>query len=356
MRVLLVEPGASWAIADVSAGLRYGLEQLGVQIVSFRLDTRIARAHSWLYSNWRKAKKTNPAIAKPTLADVLYQAGDGLLSMALRHEVDYVLVVSAMYLHPDLVILMKRAGLRVAVLFTESPYDTDKELNVARHIDVCWTNERSALERFQTVCPSSRYLPHAWHPLRHVEGAQPGDEAVAAHDVVFVGTGFAERVKMLSAIDWTGIDFGLYGTWDDLGSRHPLRQHLRGKQVDNAQAAALYRRAKIGLNLYRTSMGFGLMAPQIDHAESLNPRAYELAKCGAFHLSNHRAEVSEVFGELVPTFETPDQASQLIRQWLADDAGRARVSRALPARVAESSWLHRAAAMNVDLEALREAA
>lgn len=357
VKILLIEPGASWSTADVSNGVRYGLErQAGIELIRYRLDARIARAHSWLHSAWRHAKKSQPSLPKPTSADVFYQAGEGALAMALRHQVDCVLVVSAMFLHPDTIILMKRAGLRVCVLFTESPYDTEKELKVAALVDGCWTNERSVLEQFRAVNPRSAYLPHAWHPDKHVAGPQPHDVNVPAHDVVFVGSAFDERIQWLSSIDWTGIDLGLYGTWDALGSRHPLRKFVKGKQVDNEITAALYRRAKIGLNLYRTSIGWGKGAPQITHAESLNPRAYELARCGAFHLSTFRAEVAEVFGDLVPTFETADQASALIRHWLADDVGRARVSRALPARVAESSWLHRAAAMNGDLQTLRAAA
>lgn len=352
LRVLLIEPGASWSTADVSAALRYGLEQHGVDLVRYRLDQRIDRSNRWLYSNWRRTKKKNPGIEKPTTGDVFYQAGIGALEMALRHQVDVVLVVSAMFLHPDVIILMKRAGLRVVILFTESPYDMAKELAVAKMVDGCWTNERSAVEAFQAVNPHAGYLPHGWHPLRHQAGAQPGDDLFPAHDVVFVGSGFHERVEWLTAIDWTGIDFGLYGSWDSVGSRHPLKQYIRGGVLDNAQTAALYRRAKVGLNLYRTSMGWGKFAPAIAHAESLNPRAYELAQCGAFHVSTYRAEVSEVFGDLVPTFETPAEASDLIRRWLADSAGRARVQAQLPARVAESSWVERAASVIGDLQTL----
>src|SRR5689334_12408056 len=101
MRCLLVEPGASWSTADVSAGLRHGLEHHGVDLVRYRLDTRILRSKRWLRYNWRRAKKTNPAIVKPTDADVFYQAAVGALEMALRHEVDVVLIVSAMFFHPD---------------------------------------------------------------------------------------------------------------------------------------------------------------------------------------------------------------------------------------------------------------
>jgi len=352
VKVLLIEPGASWSTADVSAGLRYGLEQHGVEIVSYNLDVRIDRSSRWLYYNWRRARKTNPGIEKPNTADVFYQAGVGAIERALRHQVDCVLVVSAMFLHPDVILLMKRAGLRVAILFTESPYDHAQELAVAKMIDGCWTNERTVVEDFRAVNPHAGYLPHAWHPLRHQTGAQAGDEAFPAHDVVFVGSGFVERVKWLTAADWTGIDFGLYGSWESVGKRHPLRQFIRGGITTNAGTAILYRRAKIGLNLYRTSMGWGKATSHIAHAESLNPRAYELARCGAFHLSTFRAEVPEVFGDLVPTFSTPLEASALIRAWLADPDGRARVAAQLPACVAESSWVQRSAQVIGDLETL----
>lgn len=332
--------------------MRYGLESHGVQVVRYRLDERIDRSHRWLHAAWRRAKKANPAIERPTSADVFYQAGIDALGMALRHQVDAVLVVSAMYLHPDVIILMKRAGLRVVVLFTESPYDQDKELAIARLIDGGWTNERSAVAAFQAINPQTGYLPHAWHPERHRAGAQPEDDSALAHDVVFVGSAFRERVAWLSAIDWTGIDLGLYGSWDALGSRHPLRRFVRSGAIANTQTAALYRRAKIGLNLYRTSVGFGRNAPQITHAESLNPRAYELAACGVFSISTPRAEVTDVFGDLVPMFTASVDAGALIRSWLADDVGRARVQQLLPACVAESSWIERSTHVIGDLQTL----
>lgn len=352
MKLLLIEPGASWSTADVSAGLRNGLEHHRVQLVRYRLDERIDRSNRWLYAQWRRTKKSNPAIEKPNTADVFYQAGIGALEMALRHEVDAVFVVSAMFLHPDVIVLMKRAGLRVVVLFTESPYDMEKELAVARLIDGCWTNERSAVGAFQEANTNSGYLPHGWHPERHKPGVQLGDDAVLHHDVVFVGSAFQDRIRWLSEIDWSGINLGLYGSWDSLSPRHVLRQFVRGAQITNVATAALYRRAKIGLNLYRTSMGWGKHAPQIAHAESLNPRAYELAACGAFHLSTYRAEVAEVFGDLVPTFTTPFEASALIRRWLADEDERVHVSHLLPACVAESSWVERSARVIGDLQTL----
>jgi hypothetical protein len=351
MKVLLIEPGASWSTADVFSGLRYGLEQAGVEVIRYNLSGRIDMSHRTLYTAWRHRKKADPSIAKPTEADVFFQAGRDALCSALWHKVDVVLAVSAMFLLPAVMEMMTRAGLRVAVLFTESPYEA-REPDVAKMIDGCWTNERSSLSTFRAVNPCSGYMPHGWHPDRHKPGPQPGDALVAAHDVVFVGSAFQERIAWLSAIDWSGIDLGLYGMWNALGKKHPLRQFVRGDITTNEHTAALYRRAKVGLNLYRTSMGWGAGARQIDHAESLNPRAYELAACGAFHLSTYRSEIADVFGDLVPTFHTPDEASALIRTWLADPDGRARVAAQLPACVAGMSWASRGTQVVRDLRTL----
>jgi spore maturation protein CgeB len=351
LKVLLVHPGASSSTADIEAGLRYGLARHGLEVIRYRLDVRIDRAVSWLYASWRRAVKENPTLPRPTSSDMVYQAGIGALEMALRHQVDAVLVVSAMFVHPDVIVLMKRAGLRVTVLFTESPYDLDNELKIAAMVDGCWTNERTSVERFRAVNTNARYLPHAWHPQRHyVEATSSAD--VPSHDVVFVGSGFPERIAWLNAIDWSGIDLGLYGTWTGLGLKKALKPFVRAAQVDNSFAAALYRRAKIGLNLYRTSIGWGQNVQSIVAGESLSPRAYELAACGRFSVSDYRAEVAEVFGELVPTFRTPVEAAALVRAWLPDDAGRARVAAQLPGRVAQSSWVERAACVVGDLEAL----
>jgi spore maturation protein CgeB len=353
LRVLLVHPGASWSTADVYDGLLYGLRSHGVHVDPYRLDTRIEASSRFVRSLWRAKRHETPDLPKPNTADVVYHAGVGVLEMALRQQVDVVLIVSGMLLHPDVIVLLKRAGLRVTVLFTESPYDHDQELRYAGMVDGCWTNERTVVDDFKRVNPNTGYLPHAWHPKKHyVAARQLGD--LPTHDVVFVGSGFTERITWFNAIDWTGIDLGLYGTWDDLGLKPEVMACVRAKQITNEMTSALYRRARIGLNLYRRSKGWGAGVPMITHAESLSPRAYELAACGAFHLSEDRVEVHERFGDRVPTFSTPAEAEALIRRWLADPDGRARVAAGLPACVAGHSWVERAATVIGDLAQLVE--
>jgi spore maturation protein CgeB len=369
LRLLAIHPGASWATSDVHDGLIYGLRHHGVEVIEYRLDTRIAQSHNRTHAMYRKAKKVHADIVRPTTADVFYKAGEEAIAMALRHQVDAVVVVSAMFFHPDLLIMLRRAGTKVIVLCTESPYDAREEMRVAGLIarpdtyagrvvnppSGVWTNERSSVAAFASVNPRSGYIAHAWHPERHMPEPQEHDADVEAHDVVFVGTGFTERIEWFKAIDWTGINLGLYGSWERLGSKSPLRQCVRGGQVNNVATAALYRRAKVNLNFYRKSMGSANNAPRITYAESLNPRAYELAACGAFHLSDYRAEVAEKFGALVPTFSTPKEAEGLIRRWLADETGRRTVAAQLPACVAEDSWVHRARQIIGDVQSLLQA-
>jgi spore maturation protein CgeB len=338
VKVLVVAPGARWSTSDVDAGLRYGLHAHGAEVIHYRLDSRLEAAKSWLYASWRRRKADG--IDKPTTGQALLQAGLGVLEQALRHAVDAVIVVSAIHLHPDVIVLLKRAGLRVFAVFTESPYDHEHERRIAALVDGCWTHERAMLPSFQAVNPHCWYLPHGWHPERHfVSARQVGN--LPAHDVVFVGSGFPERVTFFNAIDWTGIDLGLYGVWEGLGLKPEVAACVRSGPVDNPTAASLYRRAKVGLNLYRRTSGYA--------ADSLNPRAYELAACGVFSLSQHRRESAEKFGALVPTFTSAEEASALLRYWLRADEERAGLAAALPAAVAGDSWATRGAQVLRDM-------
>jgi spore maturation protein CgeB len=339
---MLVGAGASFSTKDVEDGYRNALKAQGHEVIYYALDGRLSIAASWLCYSWRKHKKAGGTLEKPTSADVLYQASVGVVERALRFMPEWVIVVSGMYFHPDCMIYLRRAGFRVATILTESPYDEDPEGRFIRYSNVAFSNERASVPVLRLQNPHTYYLRHAYDAAKHTPDPIADESEVAAHDVVFVGTAFQERIDTLAAVNWDGIDLGLYGNWQLLGSRSRLRKYVRGGVVDNRTTAALYRKAKIGLNLYRTSKGFGKQAPRIGYAESLNPRALELAACGAFTISDYRAEVSEMFGDAVPTFTSAIGLEQLVREYLQDDDKRNALAACLPELVAGQTYDARA--------------
>lgn len=351
MKVMLVHPGASIATHDVYVGYRDALRALGVEVVEYLLDDRLNIAQRHLKTMFAYADRHLPRAErrKPTSAQVMWQACCDLIPRALWHKVDFVLHVSAQYLHPDFLVLMRRARIPNVAILTEAPYADDYHETLLPYIDAAFVNERTSVERLRRVNSDVYYLPCGYSPANHHPAAP--DEAVPAHEVLLVGTGFQERIDLLAAVDWSGIDLALYGTWHLLGSRHPLRRFVRGGVTSNERAVALYRRAKINLNLYRTSMGFGRDTPRIGHAESLNPRAVELAACGAFTLSDHRAEVAEVFDGFVPTFADAADLQRQLRYWLDRDEPRRRVAAILPQCVRQLTFAAHAQTLVTTLRA-----
>lgn len=346
VRILLVHPGASWSTFDVWQGLDGALKRAGCDVIEYALDGRIERSMQYLHLAWTNHPNKD-LVPRPTHEDVLYMASEGIVTRALRFEVDWVLVIACGWLHPHIFYMTRRAHIPVAVLFTESPNEDDYQLDVAKLVDVCWTNERSSVPAFGQVC-AAHYWRHAIDPAKHHVGNGNGaapDGGVLAHDVVFVGTGWDERVRLLSAIDWDGlgIDLGLYGSWELLENEvSPLHKWIRRGITPNDVTAELYRRAKISLNLHRTSRTYGKGADSIEYAESMNPRCYELAATGCFFVSDKRAELCEVFGDAVPTFDGPADLQAQILYWLAhDDERRARAA-LLPEFVAGQTFDARA--------------
>lgn len=295
LRLLLVHPGADSSTHDVFVGYRDALAALGHEVHAYPLDRNIIRADYTLKQWCQRLREQGRDQPDPTTAEVFFEANLDIISRAACLGVDAILIISAMYTPLAVMRALRRLRCPVGLILTESPYDDDEQIKWAPLADVVWTNERTSVEVLRRANERTYYLPAAYDPARHTSEPQPGDDDQPAHDVVFVGTGFPERIALLEAVDWTGIDLGLYGNWEALADGSPLRPYVRGGVIDNAQTAALYRRAKIGLNLYRTSKGFEGKG-HIDRAESLNPRAYELAACGCFQIGSFRLEMSRHFG------------------------------------------------------------
>jgi len=333
LSILLVHPGATWATQDVWWGIKEALERAGVKVVHIALDGRLEFAGRFLDFLYRRHQGR---LSAPCVDDVVYMASAGIVERALRFMPDWVLIIAGGNMHPDGIALLRRARMKVAIILTESPYTFIQEKILAERCNVVFTNERTAVETFRPYCERTYYWQHAIDGDRHLGPSDITD--IPSYDVVFVGTGFIERINLLRAIDWAGIDLGLYGNWVLLGSRNWLRRYVKGTMIANERAVALYHKAKIGLNLHRTSADYKRDTEHFSDAESMNPRCYELAAAGCFFITDWRAEIEDVFGDVVPTFRTPEEAEDLIHYYLAHDEEREAIAEQLPRLVEHETF------------------
>ncbi|MDD5366932.1 MAG: glycosyltransferase [Gallionellaceae bacterium] len=307
MKVLFVYPVAMMSVSDVAAGYHQALLRAGHDVKVYHLGKR------WAYHDLA----INPDLPEPErLRALSKQASETMVIEAWYHDADLVLIVSGLSVHPLALQLLRKGGIPTCVIHTESPYQDEQQAEWSAHYPgmLCCTHERTSAEKYGWL-----YLPHAYDPMIHWPHRHEDD---VASDVLLLGTGWPERVKLLEAVDWTGIDLRLIGLWQ-LDPASPLQRAYRPGIVANIDAPRLYASAKVCLNLHRHS----------DEAVSANPRAYELAACGACQLSDARADVRTLFDGSVPTFTTPAELSDRVRQLLASPSDRRTCAAEARARV-----------------------
>jgi glycosyltransferase involved in cell wall biosynthesis len=364
-RVLVVGSGHAWSTLDCQRGLLDGFGVAGFEAYPYDLHTRLQAAQGWVeYANRVVVPATGqeapPPDWEPTAEDVIYQAGLGIVTEALRLNVDAVVVVCGLLLEPRILVLLSRAGFPVFLFGTESPYDDDVFLSRASLVTALSVNEPASVAAVEGMLAAEgvdvpvSYLPLGFAPSLHRPGFGERAEDFPQHDVVFVGNLYPSRQAFFEAVDWDalGIDLGIYGVMATVAEDAPVRRWVRHDGVvPNPVAAALYTRSAVVLNLFRTEQ-FGLDWEVRGHvrAEAVSPRMIEAAALGAFMVSEEREQVVQVFGELVPTFRSAEEMGEVIAHWLARPAERAAMARRLSGVVAEYSYAVRARQIVSQLE------
>jgi len=352
MRVLIVRPGPSFSVQDVSRGWVRGLTELGCTVGDFNFDDRLDFYCSAQIDNGEGDLRF--AFSRPAAYAL---AGKGVLAACYEFWPDVVVIVSGFFVAVELVDLIRSRGHFVVGVFTESPYEDDRQLEYAQHVDLALLNDPTNLEAFRAVQPETYYVPHAYDPERHHPGkAVP--EMVC--DFAFVGTGFPSRREFFEAVDLDGLDVILGGSWSALDESSPLAPlvaHRRDWCMDNAETADLYRSTRTSLNLYRREYGHDgyrdLKLPMrfddrlgLARSEgwSIGPREVELAACQCFFLRDPRPEGDQLF-PMLPTFTEPGEVRELLDWWLAHEASRelvaAQAREVIASRtfVANARWL-----------------
>jgi spore maturation protein CgeB len=327
MKVLVARPGPGFSVQDVAQGWVDSLRECGCTVVDYHLEERLT-FYGTAEIGGQRAFSADDAIR---------HAVKGIENALYEFWPDVVVVISGFFLQPALYELMRTRGHRIVIVHTESPYEDDRQIDLAGAADVNVVNDPTNLDRFRAVNPNSWYLPQAHDPRRH----HPDAPKVACRsDFCFVGTGYPSRIDFFEHVRWDGIDVALAGNWQHVAPESPLRKYIAHDVeacCDNSEAVDLYRATKASANLYRReAQHAGLVA-----GWAMGPREVELAATGCFYLTEERGENREVL-PMVPTFDGPADFEEKLRWHLDRPDIRARIAAAAREAVADRTFLNNA--------------
>lgn len=322
--VALIFPPHAASTRDCAVGYSRAFQQLNVHCTNIHYEE--------IWEQWEKVIQSTSLNTATTYeratADVVFKV--------LECQPDIVFIVDGTSIHDIFWDWMHRLNIPTVAILTECPYRDKTNSYIVERATHTFANDLSSAEVMGIDFLPLAYSQEIHHPMIV--------SSKYRSDVVFVGSGFPERQHFLEQVDWSGIDFKLFGYWklDD----SPLKKFFNQDDVvlRNDEAAQYYNGAKIVLNLDRVSVDFQGQET-IPGRESVGPRIYEAAACGATIASQDTIpELSDLLGENYLPFATPNELEGILRKWIRDEKRNDRmlIGRGARSAVANHSYLHRA--------------
>lgn len=205
---------------------------------------------------------------------------------------------------------------------------TDEELAAFDHVCVASSIEARRLAT-RTDTPV-----HVLHQATDTDRFRPPGVApgLASDGVVVVANNRWPGRRAPRWLRQLGIDFHLYGLkWDGT----PEERYVTALRVPNEHLAGIYATADLVVaDQWMQMARNGFVAN----------RLFDVAAAGGFVVSDAGPGIGEVFGDLVPTYDTRDELGVQVDRWLADPAARLETGAALADLVRRShTFDHRAA-------------
>jgi len=190
--------------------------------------------------------------------------------------------------------LLESCGLKKVLISTEDPYSLDKLSEMHPHYDYIASNEKIVARGFGLT-----YLPTAADPDRCLAAVRRAGGRRDI-DVCFIGALFPERKKMVLELHDICLKEGLKlfvgGTCSDEDASE-LPYFVRGEFTTDEMLLA-QASSKVCVNAFRSPYDPVSTVNSVygAGAASMSPRCYDAPLCGAALLTDHRPEVTDVYG------------------------------------------------------------
>jgi spore maturation protein CgeB len=268
---------------------------------------------------------------QPRVNELIIGTPREMLAAAERSRPDLVLVLNGLHHvfpenHLQQIDMIRALGIRTAIWFADDPYFTDDTSRIAPHYDVVLTHEQSCVQLYRELgCAQVGYLPLAADTdLFRPQQVEPAYRS----DVCFIGMAFWNRVAVFNRIApyLAGKKVIIAGgLWNRLKHFKLLRPSIREGWTPIEETVKYYSGAKIVINLHR---GYLLEKDNRNSREipgqSINPRTYEMAACGALQLTDFRDDLTRLYipGHEIAVYRTPDELMGQIEYYLTHDQER----------------------------------
>jgi spore maturation protein CgeB len=345
VRILMVHPGPDFSVADVYRGWYKALKSLGHEVMSYNTNDRLT-----FYGHARMEDTTGHLCgecgqyphkqAMPDNEAIMQMAMKGLSEACYIFWPDVVFFVSAFYTTAATLQLLRMRDHKIVMLHTESPYQDDEQMMRGQFADLNLLNDPVNMELWkERIGGTAAYMRHSYDPDVHY----PADRKVTPYesDFSFVGTAFASRQKFFHDMQLheTGLDVTFGGNgWDYVKPEYAdILQYLghpQGECVDNEETARIYRISKTGINFYRQEGE----ATHAGEGVAMGPREVEMAACGLFFLRDPRPESDNVFGHILPSFDSAESAASQLKYWASHDDAREHLARKARAAIADRTF------------------
>jgi len=155
-----------------------------------------------------------------------------------------------------------------------------------------------------------------------------------APDVLFVGDNRAHSEPVVASVVEQGLAVGIYGRgW----SKEGQNRLVISNDMPAAELATLYASARVVVTSHDAEMR---------EAGFLSQQVFDVLASGGVIVSDEVAGLDELFGDLVPTYDGPEQLRETVQMLLEEDARRKEISKAASTLVRnEHSLAQRAASI-----------
>lgn len=222
---------------------------------------------------------------------------------------------------PETVEKIKKRKIKTVLWTIDVPRNFQPIIEAAFCYDFVFCGGTEAIEILEKHGLRDTYwLPFACDPEIHKPVClTPEEKQKYGSDVVFVGSFYPNRLKILESI----LDFNLaiWGPgWDKVPAGHPLKNHIKGGQLKPEEWRRIYSAAKIILVIHYRNKEIPCY--------QASPKVYEALACGGFILVDDQRDVFKLFKDgthLVRFYNTADLKDK-IKYYLEHEEQRNKIA------------------------------